>query len=231
MTVVRRARQAPQRERLERETRQEQQDAARIHDVEGADECGRRDAGRRADSDGSLSAPAPHPRPHRAWPRCPREPAGVTSGPAFDARATGMRICTRGSAATAIGSASSAADRERPQQMTRGRGGAAPRRSARMATASRPDALTRMSIAVTSSLASLFAAALQQRAQALVFLVRQPSPLMSSSAAAADPGELSKNVRTSCVSADRLASSGRRSREVDEPRAVVFAGEQARGRS
>jgi hypothetical protein len=34
------------------------------------------------------------------------------------------------------------------------------------------------------------------------------SASMPSSAAAADPGELSKNVRTSCFSAERLASSG-----------------------
>ena len=49
---------------------------------------------------------------------------------------------------------------------------------------------------------------------------------MSSSAAIADPGELSKNVRMICLSADRLAARPRRG-EVDEPRAVVFALEQA----
>ena len=53
------------------------------------------------------------------------------------------------------------------------------------------------------------------------------SASMSSSAAAADPGESSKNVRTSCFSAERLASSRRRRRGIDEARAVVLAAEQA----
>ena len=43
----------------------------------------------------------------------------------------------------------------------------------------------------------------------------------------ADRGESLKKVRMSCLSADRLALLGPGSGKVDEPRAVVFAAQQA----
>ena len=50
---------------------------------------------------------------------------------------------------------------------------------------------------------------------------------MSSRAAIADPGESLKKVRTTCWSAERLASSGFAAGKVDVARAVVLAAQQA----
>ena len=121
-------------------------------------------------------------------------------------------------------------DRERPDQMARRRRRAAAQQHVgeRRAAASSADAWTKRSSRERAHrLPPCSRPRLRSALSRLYSSSDSGSPAMSSSAAAADPGESSKNVRTSCFSAERLASSGVAAGEVDEARPVVLAAEQA----